>query len=236
MNKTTSAFTSITSTTSTTYLTGIDLSRTSGDRNVRILASNISAGSFAPGTNVLASDSSIIIDATAKEGYFAGIVLTPSTGAPLLTAAGDMGVQFGTGAGGTFHVDYYNNSIATTMLSVTSAGVRVPQIKEAVAIQGALSGTVTFDLSQFSMMTGTASSASITIVFAGYTAGYTGRATLIITNGGLAASISYGASGDSVLWTGGLAPTLSASGIDVLSFFTADGVTWFGSLVGRGFV
>lgn len=50
---------------------------------------------------------------------------------------------------------------------------------------------------------------------------------LIITNGG-AATVTWPTS---VKWASGTAPTLTASGVDVLTFLTPDGgVTWYGTV------
>lgn len=49
---------------------------------------------------------------------------------------------------------------------------------------------------------------------------------LIITNGG-SATITWPAS---VKWTDAAAPTLTASGVDVLTFMTPNGTTWYGTL------
>ena len=53
--------------------------------------------------------------------------------------------------------------------------------------------------------------------------------TLLVTNGG-SATLTWPTSVD---WAGGTAPTLTASGIDILTFTTIDGgVIWYGFLAG----
>ena len=55
--------------------------------------------------------------------------------------------------------------------------------------------------------------------------------TVLMTNGGLAAiswvAGAHGGGGNAVKWAGGSAPTLTASGVDVLTFITFDGGTNF---------
>ena len=59
--------------------------------------------------------------------------------------------------------------------------------------------------------------------------GKAGSFTLIVTNGA-SATLTWPTSVD---WAGGTAPTLTASGIDILTFTTIDGGTiWYGFLAG----
>ena len=59
--------------------------------------------------------------------------------------------------------------------------------------------------------------------------GTSGSFTLILTNGG-SATLTWPTSVD---WAGGTAPTLTAAGIDILTFTTIDGGTvWYGFLAG----
>jgi hypothetical protein len=52
---------------------------------------------------------------------------------------------------------------------------------------------------------------------------------LSLTNGG--SNITWWSG---VQWPGGVAPTLTASGVDVLGFYTRDGgTTWTGLILGR---
>ena len=60
--------------------------------------------------------------------------------------------------------------------------------------------------------------------------GSAGSFTLLVTNGA-SATLTWPTSVD---WAGGTAPTLTASGIDILTFTTIDGGTiWYGFLAGR---
>jgi len=59
--------------------------------------------------------------------------------------------------------------------------------------------------------------------------GDAGSFTLILTNGG-SQTVNWPAS---VNWAGGTAPTLTSSGVDVLTFITVDaGTTWYGFATG----
>ena len=59
--------------------------------------------------------------------------------------------------------------------------------------------------------------------------GSAGSFTLIVTNGG-SATLTWPTSVD---WAGGTAPTLTSSGVDVLTFLTVDGGSiWYGFAAG----
>lgn len=82
------------------------------------------------------------------------------------------------------------------------------------------------DLSQGSVFTVTISAAT-TLTFSNVPAGKAATFNLIITNGG-AATVTWPSS---VKWASGTAPTLTASGVDVLTFLTPDGgTTWYGTV------
>ena len=88
----------------------------------------------------------------------------------------------------------------------------------------------TVDLSLGNVQTYTLSG-NQTLIFSNPPAtGTSGSFTLIVTNGG-SATLSWPAS--ITKWAGGTAPTLTASGIDILTFTTIDGGTnWYGFLAG----
>jgi len=61
--------------------------------------------------------------------------------------------------------------------------------------------------------------------------GTAGSFTMIVTNGG-SATLTWPSSVD---WPAATAPTLTASGVDILAFMTCDGgTTWYGFLAGAG--
>ena len=82
------------------------------------------------------------------------------------------------------------------------------------------------DLSAGDVFTVTISAAT-TLTFSNVPAGKAATFNLIITNGG-SATVTWPTS---VKWASGTAPTLTASGVDVLTFLTPDGgVTWYGTV------
>lgn len=82
------------------------------------------------------------------------------------------------------------------------------------------------DLSAGDVFTVTISAAT-TLTFSNVPAGKAATFNLIITNGG-AATVTWPTS---VKWASGTAPTLTESGVDVLTFLTPDGgVTWYGTV------
>jgi hypothetical protein len=91
-------------------------------------------------------------------------------------------------------------------------------------------GTDDIDLTAGNVVTATVSTGEQTFTFSNPPAsGTAGSFTLILTNGG-SQTVNWPASVD---WAGGTAPTLTASGVDVLTFLTTDGgTTWLGFLAG----
>lgn len=91
-------------------------------------------------------------------------------------------------------------------------------------------GTDNIDLESGNVVTATVSTSTQTFTFSNPPAsGTCGSFTLILTNGG-SQTVNWPASVD---WAGGNAPNLTASGVDVLMFFTTDGgTTWYGFSAG----
>lgn len=82
------------------------------------------------------------------------------------------------------------------------------------------------DLSSGDVFTVTVS-ADVTFTFSNVPSGKAATFNMIITNGG-AATVTWPTS---VKWASGTAPTLTASGVDVLTFLTPDGgTTWYGTV------
>lgn len=94
------------------------------------------------------------------------------------------------------------------------------------AIGGSGGGTQDFDLTLGNVASVTVDTSANTFTFSNPSAsGTTCSLTLIITNGG-SQTVNWPAAVD---WAGGTAPTLTASGRDVISFITIDGGTiWYG--------
>lgn len=83
----------------------------------------------------------------------------------------------------------------------------------------------TLDVSVSNVFTKTIS-AETTFAITGATSGFCVLFTLILTNGG-SATVTWPTS---VKWSGGTAPTLTAAGVDILTFTSIDGgATWYGA-------
>jgi hypothetical protein len=93
---------------------------------------------------------------------------------------------------------------------------------------GAGGGTRTCELENGSVFTCTVSASAVTFVFNNPAATGSTSLTLLLTNGG-SQTVTWPAN---TKWEGGVAPTLIASGKDLLSFITFDaGTTWYGVLI-----
>lgn len=91
-------------------------------------------------------------------------------------------------------------------------------------------GTDDIDLTLGNVVSATVSTATQTFTFSNPPAsGTAGSFTLFLTNGG-SQTVTWPASVD---WAGGAAPTLTSSGVDILTFTTIDGgTTWYGFAAG----
>jgi len=91
-------------------------------------------------------------------------------------------------------------------------------------------GTDAIDLTAGNVVSATVSTATQTFTFTNPPAtGKAGSFTLILTNGG-SQTVNWPASVD---WAGGSAPSLTSSGIDILTFTTIDaGTIWYGFAAG----
>lgn len=87
-------------------------------------------------------------------------------------------------------------------------------------------GTQDIDLTLGNVVTGTVDTSTTTFTFSNPPAsGVSGKFTLILTNGG-SQTVYWPVA---VAWEAGSAPTLTAAGVDVLTFLTVDaGTTWYG--------
>ena len=102
--------------------------------------------------------------------------------------------------------------------------------EEVNAIGATGGGTQDIDLANGNVVTATVDTSANTFTFSNPpTSGKCGSFTLILTNGG-SQTVNWPAAVD---WAGGTAPTLTTSGIDVLTFTTVDaGTIWYGFLAG----
>lgn len=106
-------------------------------------------------------------------------------------------------------------------------GMQLRGYSETAPAAGAMGATETFDLSTGNVFSAT-NSADVVITFSNpAAAGQASSISLILTNGG-AHAITWPASVD---WPSGVAPTLTASGVDLLVFTTVNaGTTWYGAV------
>ena len=96
---------------------------------------------------------------------------------------------------------------------------------ESVNAMGTVTTTGAIDYGLGSVVTATVADAVSWSVTNPPASGKCGSFTLILTNGGTGVQTWF----SGTKWPSGTAPTLTASGIDVLSFFTTDGgTTWRG--------
>lgn len=102
--------------------------------------------------------------------------------------------------------------------------------EEVNAIGATGGGTQDINLANGNVVTATVDTSANTFTFSNPPAsGKCGSFTLILTNGG-SQTVNWPAAVD---WAGGTAPTLTTSGIDVLTFTTVDaGTIWYGFLAG----
>ena len=122
----------------------------------------------------------------------------------------------------------------TDPLSMGDAVLQRPEIKdyaESVNAIGSIGGgTQDIDLESGNVVTGTVDTSTTTFTFSNPSA--TGKAcsfTLILTNGG-SQTVNWPGAVD---WAGGTAPTLTTSGVDVITFTTIDaGTIWYGFAAG----
>jgi len=131
-----------------------------------------------------------------------------------------------------------NKTIAASTLSGTMSAAdniidqpKLQDVSETVNAIGAIGGgTQDIDLESGNVVTATVDTSTTTFTFSNPPAsGSAGSFTLILTNGG-SQTVNWPASVD---WAGGTAPTLTAAGVDVLTFLTTDaGTTWYGFAAG----
>jgi len=110
-----------------------------------------------------------------------------------------------------------------------------PQIEDYAETVNAIGsiggGTQDIDLTLGNVVSGTVDTSTTTFTFSNPSA--TGKAcsfTLLLANGG-SQTVNWPAS---VVWQNGIAPVLTTSGVDILTFFTVSaGATWYGFVSGQ---
>lgn len=135
-------------------------------------------------------------------------------------------------------INWANGNVAIThssgQISLGDAVLARANLKDYGEVTNAIGsiggGTQDIDLTLGNVVTGTVDTSTTTFTFSNPTASDEGCSfTLVLTNGG-SQTVNWPASVD---WAGGNAPSLTSSGVDVLTFFTVDGGTvWFGFSAG----
>jgi len=169
-------------------------------------------------------------------------VLTADSGEAtgLIWAAPTTGDVTGISAGSNIDVTSASGPVPSVALAIDAEVAFADQVAsrpemkdyaETVnAIGGTGGGTQDFDIALGNVHTATVDTSTNTFTFSNPSA--TGKScsfTLILTNGG-SQTVNWPAAVD---WAGGTAPTLTTSGIDILTFMTIDaGTIWYGFLAG----
>lgn len=202
---------------------------TSGTWNGSVVTGTYGGTGVNNGTNTITLGGNI---STAGVLTTAGAFVTSGANALTLTTTGTTNVTLPTS--GTL--------VSTATAAVTNATnsysfniqyqAQLKDYSETVSATGNITGTATFDCTNGNVFTATVTGA-VTVTFSNPAAsGQCSSITIILTNGGSAA-ITWPAA---VKWAGGVAPTLTASGVDVLTFFTTNGgTTWYGVVAGKAF-
>jgi|TARA_R110002020_G_scaffold137251_1_gene306144 hypothetical protein len=154
--------------------------------------------------------------------------------ASTMDVAGGTGIDTVVGATDTVTVSVDSN---VCMLNATANFadniVQRPIIKDYGEVHNAIGdtggGSDTIDLTSGNVVSATVSTGAQTFVFSNPTASANSCSfTLLLTNAQSQGAITWPASVD---WAGGAAPTLTASGLDILVFTTIDGGTiWHGAV------
>ena len=140
--------------------------------------------------------------------------------------------------GTTADVYFYSGFTAGSMCSFDDnvvQGAKLKDYSEVVTAHSITSGNLTLDIEDGNVHTVSIDALiSPTLAFSNPIAsGDASSLTLFITDGATSGGITWPTS---VKWSGGTAPSLSASGTDVVSFTTIDGGTaWYGFVGGIGF-
>lgn len=197
-------------------------------------------GLYAPAVSVLDTDESNYLSIVAGSDLTANRTLTLTTGDAdrTITINGDITLPAGTAATLAGTETLTNKTLGASTLSGTMScadnTLSRPKIIDygitVNAIGATGGGTVDIDLTLGNVVSATVNTSPNTFTFSNPPAsGTEGKLTLYLTNGG-SQTVNWPASVD---WAGGVAPTLTTSGRDVLVFTTIDGgTTWSGFAAG----
>ena len=137
------------------------------------------------------------------------------------------GIESRTNAEMKTQLAYLQAGDANNMADAVLTRPKILDYGESVNAIGSIGGGAqTIDLESGNVVTGTVDTSETTFTFSNPPAsGTAGSFTLVLTNGG-SQTVNWPASVD---WAGGTEPTLTAAGIDILTFMTMDaGTIWYG--------
>ena len=227
----TGAVASYTNSTDNRVITSVNSTTINGEANltfdgsVLAVAGNVTAtGTVEPAGDTSASDNAAIGYTSAE-----GLILTGQGSTNDVTIKNDADadvITIPTGATGVVLAGALTLGGAVAGADQTLARVNLKDYGEVTSALGSAGGARTVDLEDGNNFTATVSASTVTWTFSNPTAsdelcGF----TLFLTNGG-SQTVNWPGSVD---WAGGTAPTLTASGLDILVFVTTDGGTiWHG--------
>ncbi len=146
------------------------------------------------------------------------------------------------GSGNPSIADDAGNAIATFETNTLNLGdktLKKPIIKdyaEAFNAVGTKTVAFDFDLEDGNVQTVTIGSMTANVGITNSLGSNVNSLTVLMTNGGTATITwkagAHGGGGNTIKWAGGTAPTLTSSGVDVLTFITFDGGTNFYGFTG----
>jgi hypothetical protein len=179
------------------------------------------------------------IDVTSGTGPVPSVALAIDAAVAIGADGSGVDVTFHSGTAGDFALwDASDKALEFTdaKIAMNDNLIETPEMKDYAetinAIGGTGGGTQDIDLTAGNVVTATVDTSTNTFTFSNPSA--TGKScsfTLILTNGGSQTVVWPGA----VDWPAATAPTLTATGVDVLTFFTLDaGTIWYGFAAGLG--
>ena len=177
------------------------------------------------------------IDVTSGTGPVPSVALAIDAAVAIGADGSGVDVTFHSGTAGDFALwDASDKALEFTdaKIAMNDNLIETPEMKDYAetinAIGGTGGGTQDIDLTAGNVVTATVDTSTNTFTFSNPSA--TGKScsfTLILTNGGSQTVVWPGA----VDWPAATAPTLTATGVDVLTFFTLDaGTIWYGFAAG----
>lgn len=207
-----------------------------GTNKAAVLDFGIPAGAAGPAGSIGKTGAAATIRVGAVTTLEAGASATVTNVGTNEAAVFDFGIPKGASGDPGDLTNYYTKTeIDTNMAPLASpefTGTAKGNFIENTQQLGTLTGTTTINCANGSIVIATLGAAIAINLSAGASTSTCRVCTLILTNGG-----SYVITwSNAIKWSEGLAPTLTANGVDILSFMTKDnGITWYGTMNGVAF-